>query len=71
MDFDSERSNLNHRNAQRGEEEDEQVEWEPESDESFYSLFNLPKDASSEEIHKKFKALAGEILYLVRRLWLR
>ncbi|KAG9100156.1 hypothetical protein FS749_016108 [Ceratobasidium sp. UAMH 11750] len=49
---------LNHRNARRDDEEEYEFLGEPQSDESLYALFNLPKDATTEEIHKQYRKVA-------------
>jgi hypothetical protein len=61
MNIDPEHNDLNHRNAQRDTEQEEVLLNESQSDESYYALLNLPKDATVEEIQKRYKALAGRI----------
>ncbi|CAE7056210.1 unnamed protein product [Rhizoctonia solani] len=56
MDFDPD-NDLNHKNAQKFTDGDDGGPESP-NDESLYALFNLPKDATAEEIREKYKMLA-------------
>ncbi|CAE6406046.1 unnamed protein product [Rhizoctonia solani] len=57
MDFDPNHNDLNHRNAKRyAEDEDNGID--SPVDESLYALFNLPKSATVEEIRDRYKSLA-------------
>ncbi|KAG9096523.1 hypothetical protein FRC06_008565 [Ceratobasidium sp. 370] len=58
MNTDPDHIDLNHRNARRDDEEEYELLGEPQSDESLYALFNLPKDATTEEIHKQYRKVA-------------
>ncbi|KAG8743197.1 hypothetical protein FRC10_000268 [Ceratobasidium sp. 414] len=58
MNGDPDYVDLNHRNARRDDEEEYEFAGEPQSDESLYALFNLPKDATAEEIHKQYRKVA-------------
>lgn len=66
-----EENDLNHRNARRDDEEGFEFLQEPQSDESLYALFNLPKSATTDEIHKRYKAVAGEFWAPESHIWLR
>ncbi|GAB1522363.1 DnaJ (Hsp40), sub C, member 11 [Rhizoctonia solani] len=57
MDFDPDHNSLNHRNAKKYNE-DEDGGIDSPVDESLYSLFNLPKSATVEEIRDRYKSLA-------------
>ncbi|CAE6466142.1 unnamed protein product [Rhizoctonia solani] len=56
MDFDPYHNDLNHKNAQKHTEDEDGLS--SPIDESLYALFNLPKNATVEEIREKYKALA-------------
>ncbi|KAG9127808.1 hypothetical protein FRC07_009000 [Ceratobasidium sp. 392] len=58
MNSDPDHDDLNHRNARRDNEEEYELLGDPQSDESLYALFNLPKDATTDEIHKRYRAVA-------------
>ncbi|KAG8733748.1 hypothetical protein FRC11_003095 [Ceratobasidium sp. 423] len=58
MDFDPDHNDLNHRNAQRHIEDDDDGGLSSPVDESLYTLLNLPKNATVEEIRERYKSLA-------------